>query len=301
MFHMKSERSDSTLRNSIFDILRFCGSLFKIRSMDVLSKQPNSKSEKKPVINKKNLPYSLDDGIGHRARIGIIALPDDQTIEHELRMIFDLPGVACFVNRLPCDATITPDTLAAMGGEITRAASLILPERSVDVMAYGCTSGSLFIGPETVQELIHVVHPRTICTTPVEAAAAALEALKACSIALITPYADEINHRLRDHLEQNRFEVPVMGSWNEPLDAKVGCISPESIRKAVLDLGKSDRVDTVFISCTNLRVLSIIEALENELGKPVISSNTALGWHCLRLSGINDLLPHFGSLFTSRF
>jgi len=254
------------------------------------------KLNRQPAIDKRHIPYKLDDGIGRRARIGIIALPDDQTIEHELRMIFDLPGVACFVNRLPCAATITPDSLQAMEGEITRAASLILPQLSVDVMAYGCTSGSLFIGPEKVHELVHMAHPNTTCTTPVEAAAAALAALKTRSIALITPYADEINQRLRDHLEQNGFEVPVMGSWNEPLDARVGRISAESIRRTALDLGRSDRVDTVFISCTNLRALSIIEALERELGKPVISSNTALGWHCLRLAEINDRLPQYGSL-----
>ncbi|CAB1060047.1 hypothetical protein D1BOALGB6SA_4812 [Olavius sp. associated proteobacterium Delta 1] len=258
--------------------------------------QPKSKSDKKPVINKQSLSYSLDDGIGHRARIGIIALPDDQTIEHELRMIFDLPGVACFVNRLPCDATISPDSLKAMESEILRAASLILPDLSVDVMAFGCTSGSLFIGSKKVHELIHKAHTHTVCTTPIEAATAALEALKARRIALITPYADEINQRLREHLRLNRFEVPAMGSWNEPVDAKVGRISPESIREAVVDLGRSDRVDTVFISCTNLRALSILEELENELDKPVISSNQALGWHCLRLAGINDSLPQYGRL-----
>ena len=80
------------------------------------------------------------------------------------------------------------------------------------------------------------------------------------------------------------------------MDAKVGRISPESIRKAVLDLGGFDRVDAVFISCTNLRALGILEELEKELDKPVISSNTALGWHCLRLAEINDRLPHHGSL-----
>ena len=257
------------------------------------------KSNTQPAIDKRHLPYMLDEGIGHRARIGIIALPDDLTIEHELRMLFDLPGVACFVNRLPCAATITPANLKAMEGEIARAANLILPELSVDVMAYGCMSGSLFIGPAAVHELIHTAHPHTICTTPIEAASAALEALEARSIALITPYADEINQRLREHLQQNRFEVPVMGSWNEPVDAKVGRISPESIRKAVLDLGCSDRVDTVFISCTNLRALSILEELEDELGKPVISSNAALGWHCLRLAGVEERLPRYGSLLDS--
>jgi len=250
------------------------------------------------MINKNYLSYELDDGIGARARIGLIALPDDQTIEHELRMICDLPEVACFVTRLPCAATITPDTLQAMESEIARAAGLLLPGLSVDVMAYGCTSGSLFIGPDAVHDLIHTAHPRTICTTPIEAANAALAALEARSIALITPYADEINQRLRDHLRQNQFDVPVMGSWNEPVDAKVGRISPSSIRNAVLDLGHSDRVDPVFISCTNLRALHLLEGLENELDKPVISSNAALGWHCLRLAGINDPLPRYGSLFS---
>jgi len=248
-------------------------------------------------INEKSLTYKLDEGIAPRGRIGLIALPDDQTIEHELRMICDLPGVACFVNRLPCAATITPESLQAMEKEIARAAGLILPGLSVNVMAYGCTSGSLLIGPDSVHDLIHTAHPRTICTTPIEAATAALAALHARSIALITPYAADINQHLRDHLRQNQFEVPVMGSWHEPVDAQVGRISPASIRNAVLDLGQSDRVDTVFISCTNLRALNLLEELEHKLGKPVISSNAALGWHCLRLAGINDRLPQFGSLY----
>jgi maleate isomerase len=211
--------------------------------------------------------------------MGLIALPDDQTIEHELRMIFDLPGVACFVSRLPCDARITPDTLKAMEGEITRAASLIMPDLSVEVMAYGCTSGSLFIGPEAIHKLIHEVHPNAVCTTPIEAATAALKALETRNIALITPYTDEINQRLLEHLHLKRFDVPIMGSWNEPLDANVGRISPESIRKVVLDLGSSEEVDTVFISCTSLRTLSLLQEVENELDKPVISSNAAFGWH----------------------
>ena len=98
------------------------------------------KSNRQPTIDQRHLPYMLDEGIGHRARIGIIALPDDLTIEHELRMLFDLPGVTCFVNRLPCAATITPANLKAMEGEIARAARLILPELSVDTVFISCTN-----------------------------------------------------------------------------------------------------------------------------------------------------------------
>ena len=58
--------------------------------------KPNANSGQDSIINKRHLPYFLDEGLGRRARIGVIVLPDDQTIEHELRMIFDLPGVAFF-------------------------------------------------------------------------------------------------------------------------------------------------------------------------------------------------------------
>ena len=89
-----------------------------------------------------------------------------------------------------------------------------------------------------------------------------------------------------------------MGSWNETIDARVGRIAPASIREAALELGASTVVDAVFISCTNLKALSIIEELEAKLGKPVISSNQALGWHCLHLAGIEDQLPNYGNLFS---
>ena len=85
--------------------------------------------------------------------------------------------------------------------------------------------------------------------------------------------------------------------WNEPVDDRVGRIAPESIQEVVRQLGSSLNVDTVFISCTNLRALSIIRELESTLGKPVISSNQALGWHCLRLAKVDESLPHYGMLF----
>jgi len=255
------------------------------------------KHNKDPIINKRRLPYSLKTGLGRRARMGLIVLPEDQTIEYELRMIFDLPEVAFYVNRLYCASNITPETLKAMEGEISRAAALLLPSLPMNVIAYGCTSGTLFIGAEEIHARIRASRPGVICTTPLEAAMAAFKHFDSNNICLITPYADEINQGLRSHIEENGFQVPVMGSWNEPDDAKVGRISPESIREIALDLGCSDRVDTVFLSCTNLRALCILEEIEKELGKPVISSNQALGWHCLRLAGINDRLPRFGSLF----
>jgi maleate isomerase len=248
----------------------------------------NIQSGEELVIDEQNIPYKMDNGLGERARIGLILLSGDQTIEYEIRQLLDLPGVSFYANRIYCAQTITPQTLKDMESKIPAAARLIMTGLPLDVIAYGCTSGSMQIGIKNVHARIHEVRPEVACTAPLQAAIAAFKALSSGSIALITPYLDDINRR---------FKVPVMGSWNEPEDENVGRITPDSIKEVVLKLGRSDLVDTVFISCTSVRALGVIKAAEEELGKPVLSSNLVLGWHCLRLAGVNDRLPRFGILF----
>ena len=62
-----------------------------------------------------------------------------------------------------------------------------------------------------------------------------------------------------------------------------------------------DRAEAVFISCTGFRTIEIIEKLESELGKPVISSNQASLADCLRKLGVAEVRPGFGSLFEHVF
>jgi maleate isomerase len=259
--------------------------------------KPIAKSGGDLVIDEQNMPFGMDGGLGERARIGLIVLSGDQTIEYEIRQLLDLPGVSLYGNRIYCAPTITPQTLKDMEIKIPEATRLIMTGLPLDVIAYGCTSGSMQIGIENVHARIHEVRPDVACTAPLQAAIAAFRALSSSSIALITPYQDDINRRLRSYIQDVGFKVPVMGSWNEPEDENVGRITPDSIKEVVLKLGRPDFVDTVFISCTSLRALGIIKAAEEELGKPVLSSNLVLGWHCLRLAGVNDDLPQFGRLF----
>ncbi len=240
----------------------------------------------------------MDGGLGERARIGLIVLATDQTIEYEFRTVLNLPGVALYESRLYNAPTITPETLQAMEREIAGSTSLILPDVPLDVVAYACTSGAMVIGEARVHARIHEARPEVSCTTPMEATIAAFQALGVQRICLIAPYADEINRRMRSYIQERGFSVPVMGSWNEPDDSKVARISPASIREAVIDLGRSKMVEAAFVSCTNLRVVDMVEQIEADLGKPVISSNHALAWHCLRLAGVGDHLPQFGRLFT---
>ncbi|MDH3473743.1 MAG: Asp/Glu racemase [Rhodospirillales bacterium] len=251
-------------------------------------------------VNRQHMPFELDAGIAERAAIGVIVLGSDQTVEHEFRRIIDLPGVAFYESRIHNAATITPETLKAMEAGIADCTDRILKGLPLDVVAYGCTSGAMMIGDDNVAARIHEARPGVATTTPMAAAMAAFTALGCRRIALLTPYIDEINQAMRAHIEKAGFTVPVMGSFNEENDNKVGRISLESVCGAALELGRHEAVDAVFVSCTALRLVDGVAKLEAELGKPVTSSNHAMAWHCLRLAGVEDSLPQFGRLFTTR-
>ncbi|MGH6933851.1 MAG: maleate cis-trans isomerase family protein [Dongiaceae bacterium] len=248
-------------------------------------------------IGKTHLPFKVDGGIAHRARIGLIVLATDHTIEHEFRQIMKIDGVALYESRIHNSAQINAETLAEMERGMAAAAGLILPGTELDVVAYGCTSGTVIIGEEQVFARIREARPGVACTTPITAGIAGLKQLGVGRIALLTPYVDQVNQWFRRFVEDRGIAVPVMGSFNHEDDNEVARITQDSIKNAVRDLAREPGVEGVFVSCTSLRVASIVEELERELGKPVTSSNHALAWHCLRLAKVNDAVPGFGRLF----
>jgi maleate isomerase len=246
-----------------------------------------------------HLPFELDAGIASRASIGLIVLATDYTIEHEWRRIVtDLKGVALYESRIYNDPQITPETLRAMEPRISEAASLILPGAELNVIAYGCTSASMAIGEEKVFANIRSVRPGVRCTTPITAAFAAFQALGARRIGVLTPYRADVNRIVADYIRARGFNVPVFGSFNEENDGIVARITPASIRSGIERIMGRAAVDVVFVSCTSVRLAESAAEIETALGVPVTSSNHAMAWHALRLAGIDDQLPQFGSLFT---
>lgn len=249
------------------------------------------------VVNLTGLPFEVDEGIAARARIGMIVLASDHTVEHEFRRILDLPGVAFYEARIENDPRITPETLRRMEGRIGPTAALILPGVPLDVVCYGCTSASMVLGEERVFELIRQARPDARPTTPITGALAAFRAFGARRIGVLTPYRDDVNRIVRDYIEARGFEVPVFGSFNEENDNTVARIAPASIRRALVEIGRRDAVDAVFVSCTSLRLAEVAAEAEAAIGKPVTSSNHAMAWHALRLAGIADPMPRYGRLY----
>ncbi len=254
-----------------------------------------SRAERREVDYRQDLSYELGPELGHRAAIGLIVLAPDSTIEHEYRAILPLDGVALYINRIPFPNEVTPETLAAMEDELVDGAALIHPGRRLDVLAYGCTSGTIVIGEEKVFSKLRQVRPGIECTSPMTAGVAGCKAMGAKSLALITPYTSDINEMFRGFLEARGVHVPVMATFNNPDDAEVARISRASIRNAILEVGRAE-VDAVFVSCSSLHVSPVIEECEAALGKPVMSSDQAMAWHSMRLAGLDDHVPGFGRL-----
>jgi maleate isomerase len=243
------------------------------------------------------LRFDLDQGISARAAIGLIVLGSDQTIEYEWRHLLDLEGVGVFEARLANSATINQQTLAAMEQNIGPMADLIRP-RALDVMAFGCTSGAMVIGEAKVFQHLRLAHPGVACTTPITAGIAALKALGITRIGLLTPYVQSINVWMGEYIAAQGIQVVSIASFEHENDEEVARIDRSSIEDGVRTLAKLDAVQAVFVSCTSLRVAHFLAELEDEVGKPLTSSNHALAWHSLRLAGIADALPRHGRLFT---
>ncbi|MEL6476434.1 MAG: aspartate/glutamate racemase family protein [Pseudomonadota bacterium] len=231
-------------------------------------------------------------------RIGLICLASDATIEREFRAVLAAApgGIGLLQARIANDPVISPETLAAMGPRITQTTATLLPGERFDAIAYGCTSATMVLGPDSVTAAISAAKPDTPVTTPATAAVAAMERLGIRRPAVLTPYAPEVNRVVRDFLIAAGLEIAAFASFEEPDDRIVARIAPESLAAAVRQLAGTG-ADGIFVSCTAIGMLDQIAALEAEIGLPILSSNQALAWDALRLAGREDGVPGLGRLF----
>ncbi|MDE0066735.1 MAG: hypothetical protein OXN44_07670 [Acidimicrobiaceae bacterium] len=241
------------------------------------------------------LPFDADEGYGSRARIGLIVLQSDQTIEVEARML-DIDRVEFYHSRIPNDVEVTPETLIDMEQRLPTAAGLLPADFGFEAIGYGCTSAAALIGEAGVTAGIQAAHPGTTCTNPITAAVAAFRSLRAKRIAVLTPYTADVTAPIVDCFAAAGLAVAALGSFLEPSDLIVARISEASICDGVCAVA-GEHSDAVFVSCTSLRVLERVAEIEDDVGVPVVSSNMALFWHLLRLSGIEDELDGYGQLF----
>lgn len=233
---------------------------------------------------------------GWRAKIGLI-IPSTNTINEPEFWRLAPRGVTIHAARATSAGPFSEAYFQRLRDSGMRCAE-DLATAEVDVIAYGCTSGSIL---QPLEEIVEGVQGRTGIPTVATAGAviAALRALEVHRVAVATPYVDFINEAEREFLSRHGFAVTSLhglglGETQEERRA-IGRVPPEHVYRMARRADRPE-AEAIFISCTNLATLDVIAAIEADLGKPVVTSNQACFWNCLRLAGIPDRIEGHGRL-----
>jgi maleate isomerase len=172
-----------------------------------------------------------------------------------------------------------------------------LATAEVDVIVYGCTSGSFFTGLEGEKRITAELKGRVkqpVITTS-RAVVDAINALKAKNLTVATPYPKEIDELERKFLEDSGFSVLRIAGL-EIVDGREIGRQPSSVSYRLAKKSFTPEADLIFISCTNFSSADIIEILENDLGRPVVTSTQASMWAALREINVGGSVVGYGRL-----
>jgi len=232
----------------------------------------------------------------YNPRIGLIALATDFIIEKDFIKIIKDREIDFFVNRIECYNPLSKENLVKMSDKVTDVTKNILPDENIDCIVYGCTSGTIAIGYDTIEKKVKEAKPKAKVTTPSTASIKALKRLDIKKIAIFTPYIKKLNDEILDYFSRQGFDVITNTYLDIAADYDIGKVDQNFLFE-ILSKIEVKNIDALFISCTALPVLNIIDKLEKKLGKPVITSNQALIWDTLESIGMNENIPGFGKLF----
>ena len=229
-------------------------------------------------------------------RVGLIALATDFRIEKDFISIIKDQSIDFFVNRIHCYFPLTSENLKKMSNSITEISDDILPNEKLDCVVYGCTSGTITSGYSSIKKKINLAKPDAKVTTPSTAAVNALKRLGLKRISIFTPYSKALNDEVIDYFKKENFEITTNSYFDISNDLDIGKVDENYLYETLseMDLGEAE---ALFISCTALPALSIIDKLEKKLNKIVLSSNQVLIWDTLQSIGKRDRIEGFGRLF----
>tara|TARA_B100000795_G_scaffold107750_1_gene79555 strand:- start:202 stop:948 length:747 start_codon:yes stop_codon:yes gene_type:complete len=229
-------------------------------------------------------------------KIGLIALASDYMIEKDFIRIIKDKKVDFFVNRIECFNPLTKENLIKMSEKVTEVAKDILPNEKIDCVAYGCTSGTIAAGYEAIQKKIKDAKPETIVTTPSTASIKALKKLNVNKIAIFTPYSKKLNDDVLDFFKKENFEIKANSYFNIESDIDIGKVDSNYLYEVLSEMDLNG-AETLFVSCTALPALSIIDTLEKKLKITVLSSNQTLIWDTLNSINNKEKTEGFGKIF----
>lgn len=237
----------------------------------------------------------MDGGRHHRARLGFILMSTDPAAEADFHAMAP-EGVGVHVTRLRTQDHTTNATLARHIDHMAEAAARLQPDMRPDVVSYSCTSGSIVIGEDRVFAEIRRgapwARPMCLATGVVDA----LRELGARRIVVGTPYLDEVNTAEAEFLHAKGFEVLDIQGLGLSAGVEMGRVTPGYWHRFAREIDRPE-AEAIFLSCSGIRALEVAARIEADTGKPVVTSNQAQFWSCLRRAGIGDRIGGFGRIF----
>ncbi len=229
-------------------------------------------------------------------RVGLIALASDFMIEKDFINVIKNRKIDFFVNRIECYNPLTKENLIKMANKVTEVTKDILPNQDLNCVVYGCTSGTIAAGHDSIEKKVKVAKPMAEVSTPSTAAIKALKKLNIKKVSIFTPYSKKLNDDVLDYFKSEGFEVTSNSYFDIQDDYDIGKVDQDYLYD-VLSKIDLNGADALFVSCTALPVLEIIDKLEKKLNTTVLSSNQALIWDTLVKINQNNSIEGFGKLF----
>jgi len=205
--------------------------------------------------------------VSSNSRVGLITLATDFRIEKDFNDVIKNMDIDLFVNRIHCYFPLTSENLIKMSNTVTEVSEDILPNEKLDCVVYGCTSGTVAAGYENIKK-----------------------------ISIFTPYSKVLNDDVLNYFKKENFTVTSNSYFDITNDLDIGKVDPDYLYETLCNMDLGD-ADALFVSCTALPALSIIDKLEKKLKKTVLSSNQVLIWDTLQSIGKTQSIEGFGKLF----
>ena len=228
-------------------------------------------------------------------KVGLLALSTDLTIENDFQSICQKLPFDLFVNRIHNENPLTKENLMKMYDQIESVTEKILPGQKINTIAYGCTSGTIAIGEEKVKEKVQLAKADCYVTTPVTSAIKAFKEMNLKNIALFTPYPESVNKTILEYFERKNINIVSFSTFNIDLDEDIASVDPKYLLETLVKLDIKD-ADALFVSCTALPALQILDQVEKKINKIVLSSNQTLIWDTLRSIGYKSPVEGYGKL-----
>lgn len=214
------------------------------------------------------------------SRVGII-VPSSNTVA-EVDFYRNVPeGVTIHTARMHLVETTAAGEHAMLDVYLPQAIKDLASARP-DVVAFACTSAGALIGYEGEQRLIETIS--TACGCPVvstnDAVGQCIERESPRRVAIVTPYVDELNQKIRAGIERRGIEVTRIAGMGLTENVTIAEVTPSAIVDFAAEQLSGVDFDLLFVSCTNFRGVAARHALQERFGVPVVTSNQA----CLQMT-----------------